>query len=165
VGIQEDSERFFCDVYALEYSEENQRLNDFKSRDAWEFRLFDAWGQCYLAADTARGHGDAASWVLWGGYEIAHEAASWVSLNLIAHDSLTQDTYNQAVGRSIATRHRTGDLHQLCFDAVVGGRLDLTLAGIPKGTRLRTFRPPLQLPSREASLRLRQRAAEQERRA
>jgi hypothetical protein len=57
---------------------------------------------------------------------------------VVGHDSLLQDTFNQSVGRAIGTRHPSGDLARLSFDAMVEGRLDLTLAGVSRGTRLRT---------------------------
>lgn len=137
MGIEEDTARFWLDVSRLDYSEENERRNDYKSRDAWEFRLFDAWGHCYIAAATVREVGENATWVLGTGYEVLHEGFSWVTLNLLPHDSFAQDTYNQAVGRSIGESHPTGDLHWLCFEAMLNGRLDLTLAGISRGGRLR----------------------------
>jgi hypothetical protein len=64
------------------------------------------------------------------------------------------------VGRSIGLRHPTGDLYALCFDAMVEGRLDLTLAGIPRGTRLHAYRPRLQTPYCTAEAARRQRTSD-----
>lgn len=128
--------QFFRDVSQLEYTSENQRQNDYRSRDSWQMRLFDAWGHAFLGAAATRDTGEPSAWLLGGGNEVLHEGLSWVTLGVLGHDSFQQDTYNQAVGRSIGTTHPTGDLGQLCFAAMVDGRLDLTLAGIPRGTRL-----------------------------
>ncbi len=132
----EDAEAFFIKIRQLDYTAEIELAFDYRGRDSWEMRLFDAWGHCYLGAASANSVGEPATWVLGGGYELLHEAASWVSLNMIAHDSFPQDTYNQAVGRAIGVRHPNGNYGDLCYDAMVEGRLDLTLAGVPRGTRL-----------------------------
>ncbi|HWA58699.1 MAG TPA: hypothetical protein VG692_15675 [Gemmatimonadales bacterium] len=128
--------QFFRDVSQLEYTAENQRRNDFRSRDSWEMRLFDAWGHCFMGAAATRDLGEPGAWFLGGGSEVLHEGLSWLTIGLLGHDSIQQDTYNQAVGRSLGTRHPTGDLGPLCFTAMIDGRLDLTLAGIPRGTHL-----------------------------
>ena len=66
-----------------------------------------------------------------------HEVLSQISWGLIEHDSLDQDLYNQAVGREIGLHQLDGDLYEICFDAMMRGRLDLTLAGVvPRGRSL-----------------------------
>ena len=135
------AERFFHDVSQIEYSPENQLRNDFRSRDSWEMRLFDAWGHCFMgAAATHNLKGERDAWLLGTGAEVLHEGLSWITLNMVAHDSFIQDTFNQAVGRSIAIAHPRSDFARLSFDAMVQGRLDLTLAGISRGTVLRRIR-------------------------
>lgn len=136
----EVAEQFFRDVSQIEYTREIEIRNDFRSRDSWEMRLFDAWGHCFMGAAATRSLGEPVSWALGGGYEVLHEGISWITLNLVSHDSLIQDTFNQAVGRSIGPAHTTGDLGRPCFDAMVQGRLDLTLAGVPRDTPLRRTR-------------------------
>ncbi len=132
----EVADQFFLDVRQLEYTQENLRRNDFRSRNAWEMRLFDAWGHCFLGAAATRDVGEPSAWVLGGGSEVLHEGVSWITLGLEPHESFRQDTFNQAVGRAIGTAHPAGDLARLCFDAMVEGRLDLTLAGLPRGARI-----------------------------
>ena len=51
-------------------------------------------------------------------------------------DTTTQDRYNRAVGRSIGAADADSDLYELCFDAMVEGRLDLTDAGVARGRAL-----------------------------
>jgi len=137
MGLMEDSERFFVEASQLEYTEENRRDYDFRTRDQWVMRLFDAWGHCYLGASWTRDVGERATWGLGTAWELLHEVCVNLSLNLLPHDSFSQDMFNQAVGRSIGSAHRTGDLYRLTFDAMLAGRLDLTLAGIPRGSTLR----------------------------
>jgi hypothetical protein len=153
---EEDAAQFFLDVGQLEYTDENRLRNDFRSRDSWEMRLFDAWGHCYMGAAATNDLGERSAWALGGGSEVLHEGLSWISLNFVAHDSFSQDTYNQSVGRAIGTRHPGGDFARLSFDAMVEGRLDLTLAGIPRGTRLRRIRYAVVRPTTPARIRLEQ---------
>jgi len=134
---EEDTIWFWQEVQTLDYSAENERANDYRSRDSWEDRLFDAWGHCVLGAYSANDLGDPAAWAPGTGYEGLHEGMSWLTLNLVQHDSLTQDYFNQSVGRSIGVANPTGNYARLSFEAMINGRLDLTLAGIPRGTRLR----------------------------
>lgn len=145
--------QFFRDISRVEYTQENVQRNDFRSRDSWEMRLFDAWGHCFMGAAATRDIGESSTWVFGVGHEVLHEGLSWLTLGIVGHDSLIQDTFNQAVGRAIGTRHRTGDLARLSYDAMIEGRLDLTLAAIPRGTHLRTSLPAR--PSSGPAVRLR----------
>lgn len=158
----EEVEQFFRDIRLLEYTPENQRNNNFRSRDSWEYRLWDAWGHCFQGAATTRDlRSERVAWLLGTGAEVLHEGLARLSVELLPkhfgrlpptypdwlptwptmeHDSFVQDTFNQAVGRSIGTAHPRGNFARLSFDAMVQGRLDLTLAGIPRGTVLRRIR-------------------------
>ena len=51
------------------------------------------------------------------------------------HDSYDTDTYNQAVGRDIATRHGGEDLIVACTQAYLSGRLMVGPAATPCGFR------------------------------
>ncbi len=127
--------RFIQDVERrLEYDEETARWNFNEGRDRgdWAQRLFDAWGHCYIAACMTRVVPEVDTWALGTFLEYFHEALS----DVVGHDSLSQDLYNQAVGRQIGLDQPSGDLYEITFDAMMRGRLDLTLAGVPRGRAL-----------------------------
>ena len=132
--------RFADDVLSrIEYDEETERwnVNEGRSRGEWAQAMYDAWGHCYIAACMTRGVPEVDTWALGTFYEVLHEVFSQVSLGLIEHDSLDQDLYNQAVGREIGLHQPDGDLYEICFDAMMRGRLNLTLAGVvPRGRAL-----------------------------
>jgi hypothetical protein len=136
---EDDVGRFFRNLISVDFSDEIQRQIDFRSREYWEMRLYDAWGHCFLGAASTRSISEPLTWAIGGSYEIVHEGLAMLlfGVYLVEHDSYAQDTFNQAVGRSIGTANPTGDLGQICFDAMMSGRLDLTQAGIPRGGRLR----------------------------
>ena len=132
--------RFGDDVLSrIEYDEETERwnVNEGRSRGEWAQAMYDAWGHCYIAACMTRGVPEVDTWALGTFYEVLHEVFSQVSLGLIEHNSLDQDLYNQAVGREIGLHQPDGDLYEICFDAMMRGRLNLTLAGVvPRGRAL-----------------------------
>jgi hypothetical protein len=140
--------RFREDVWTLAYDDDIARYNENEGRTQgdWASALWDAWGYCYIAACHTRGNAESSTWFLGHAYDVAavlgHELwASTLGLldprDMEQGDTTRQDTYNRAVGSSIATAHPTGDLYELCFDAMMQGRLDLTAAGVPRGRRLR----------------------------
>lgn len=150
---EEEAQRFFQRIANLDYSEFELSF-DYRGRDRWEMRLFDAWGHCFMGAAAADDLGDPSAWFFGGAHEFLKEGLSWVSLNTLAHDSLPQDLFNQAVGRSIGVRNSGGNFGDLCYDAMVEGRLDLTLAGVPRGGRLSRAGPgPTAARSRGETLR------------
>jgi hypothetical protein len=129
------TDRFIQDVERrIEYDEETARWNFNEGRvfGDWAQRLFDAWGHCYIAACMTRVVPEVDTWALGTFLEYLHEALSGV----VGHDSLSQDLYNQAVGRQIGLDQPSGDLYEITFDAMMRGRLDLTLAGVPRGRAL-----------------------------
>jgi hypothetical protein len=132
--------RFADDVLnRVEYDEETDRwnVNEGRDRGDWAQAMYDAWGHCYIAACMTRGVPEVDTWALGTFYEVLHEVFSQVSLGLIEHNSLDQDLYNQAVGREIGLHQPDGDLYEICFDAMMRGRLNLTLAGVvPRGRAL-----------------------------
>lgn len=134
------------------------------SRDQRENCLFDAWGHCFLGAASTRSLGEPLTWALGGAYEVMHETLAICLPLFVHHDSFIQDTFNQSVGRSIGLSHPTGHLGALSFEAMAGGRLDLTLAGVGRGARLRPGGCP-NLRATEARLERRALALEREREA
>ena len=132
--------RFADDVLArIEYDEETERwnVNEGRDRGEWAEAMYDAWGHCYIAACLTRGVPEVDTWALGTFYEVLHEVFAQVSLGVIGHNSLDQDLYNQAVGREIGLHQPDGDLYEICFDAMMRGRLNLTLAGVvPRGRAL-----------------------------
>jgi hypothetical protein len=141
-------DRFAADVNTLEYDEDIARYNanEGRTRGDWGSALWDAWGYCYIAACHTRGNAESSTWFLGHAYDavamVLHEAWEASPLGWIAPgengDTTRQDTYNRAVGSTIATHEDPeGDLYQQCFDAMMQGRLDLTAAGVPRGRRLR----------------------------
>ena len=148
-----DATRFFLQTAQLDYSREIRLRNDFRSRDTWVMDLFDAWGHCLCGAASTRDIGETATWFLGGGYELLHEGISQITIGLVEHNSYSQDSYNQAVGRSIGAGYPTGDLGQLSFDAMISGRLNLTLAGVPLGGRITRLLGDFQTPSMSTIMR------------
>ncbi len=155
---------FLCTWQALDYADQFSRdvtsrieyddevriwnRNNGLSQGDWGQALYDAWGHCYIAACLTRESSEVAAWSLGSLYEVSHEIIAQVGRSFFwdhfpivgdsfTHDSINQDTYNQAVGRSLGMQHSEGgDLYEICFDAMMAGRLDLTLAGIPRGRPL-----------------------------
>jgi len=141
----EHAARFGDDVNTLVYDDETRRYNENegRTREDWALALYDAWGYCYIAACHTRDNPEWTTWVLGGAYDAIavtlHEAWGAVPGWFFPsqdRDTTTQDQYNRAVGRDIANDHPTGDLYQLCFDAMVEGRLDLSAAGVARGRSL-----------------------------
>jgi hypothetical protein len=134
------ADQFTDDVLRrVEYDEVTERwnINEGRDRGEWAQAMYDAWGHCYIAACMTRQVPEVVTWSLGTFYEVLHELLSQLSLGLIEHNSLSQDLYNQAVGREIGLHHPSGDLYEICFEAMMHGRLDLTLAGVvPRGRSL-----------------------------
>jgi DNA-directed RNA polymerase subunit M/transcription elongation factor TFIIS len=133
------NDRFADDVLRrIEYDEETRQWNVNEGRDEgdWAQAMFDAWGHCYIAACLGRRVPEHETSAAGTFYEILHEAFSHATHGIIEHDSLTQDLYNQAVGRDIGLHQPDGDLYEICFNAMMQGRLDLTLAGVARGRAL-----------------------------
>jgi hypothetical protein len=134
------ADQFADDVLRrVEYDETTERwnINEGRDRGEWAQAMYDAWGHCYIAACMTRQVPEVVTWSLGTFYEVLHELLSQLSLGLIEHNSLSQDLYNQAVGREIGLHHPSGDLYEICFEAMLRGRLDLTLAGVvPRGRSL-----------------------------
>ncbi len=140
------TERFIADVRrTVVYDEETRRYNENEglTEGDWGSALFDAWGYCYIAACLRRESSELTTWALGESYDAIaltlHEAweatAGWVSPSE-DRDTTTQDRYNRAVGRSIGAADADSDLYELCFDAMVEGRLDLSAAGVARGRAL-----------------------------
>ena len=140
------TERFIADVRrTVVYDEETRRYNENEglTEGDWGSALFDAWGYCYIAACLRRESSELTTWALGESYDAIaltlHEAwqatAGWV-LPSEDRDTTTQDRYNRAVGRSIGAADADSDLYELCFDAMVEGRLDLSAAGVARGRSL-----------------------------
>ena len=143
--------RFGEDLRTVEYDEETRRYNanEGRTRDDWALALYDAWGYCYIAACHTRDNPEWTTWLLGGTYDAialtlheAWQATGGIFVPSQDRDTTTQDRYNRAVGRDIANDHPTGDLYQLCFDAMMEGRLDLSAAGVARGRRLRRTGSP-----------------------
>lgn len=133
------NDRFADDVLRrIEYDEETRQwnVNEGRDRGDWAQAMFDAWGHCYIAACLGRRVPEHETSAAGTFYEILHEAFSHATHGIIEHDSLTQDLYNQAVGRDIGLHQPDGDLYEICFNAMMQGRLDLTLAGVARGRAL-----------------------------
>lgn len=143
--------RFIQDVYnRIEYDDEARAWNhnEGRSQGDWARALYDAWGHCYIAACLTIEHSEAAAYMLGSLYEVGHELFAQIGSSFFLdhlpvlgdsfrHNSLSQDTYNQAVGRSIGNQYSEGqELYEICFDAMMAGRLDLTIAGVPRGRPL-----------------------------
>jgi hypothetical protein len=140
------TEQFIADLRSsIVYDDETRRYNENEGRTEgdWGMALFDAWGYCYIAACLRRESSELTTWALGESYDAIaltlHEAweatAGWVAPSQ-DEDTTTQDRYNRAVGRSIGASDATGDLYQLCFDAMAEGRLDLSAAGVARGRSL-----------------------------
>ncbi len=139
------TERFIADLRSVVYDDETRRWNENEGRTEgdWGMALFDAWGYCYIAACLRRESSELTTWALGESYDAIaltlHEAwqatAGWVAPS-DDRDTTTQDRYNRAVGRSIGAADADSDLYELCFDAMVEGRLDLSAAGVARGRSL-----------------------------
>jgi hypothetical protein len=140
------SDRFADDVNArIVYDDETRRWNENEGRDRgdWGEALFDAWGYCFIAACHQRQSsgtaalGTAYDVIATAGHELWQATAGWFSPSG-DRDTTTQDAFNRDVGIAIARDHPDGDLYELCFDAMVEGRLDLSAAGVARGRALTT---------------------------
>lgn len=135
-------DRFSNDVgqrISYDHETESWNRNEGRTEDDWLQAIYDAWGHCYIAACMTRRVPEVETWAAGTLYELLHEAFAQVPpfSFVVGHNSLSQDYYNQAVGRDIGVNHPDGDLYEICFDAMMHGRLDLTLAGVvPRGRPL-----------------------------
>jgi hypothetical protein len=91
-----------------------------RSRPVWRAE-WDAWGHAVTGAYTTSAGSAGEAHALGSTIESAREGLR--GLGIMEHDSYTTDTYNQAVGRDIATRHGGDDLIAACTQAYLSGRL------------------------------------------
>jgi len=143
-GMHRD--RFAEDLNArVVYDDETRRWNENEGRTVgdWGGALYDAWGYCFIAACHQRQSagtsalGTAYDVVATAGHELWGATGGWLFPSG-DRDTTTQDAFNREVGIAIARDHPDGDLYELCFDAMVEGRLDLTDAGVARGRALTT---------------------------
>jgi hypothetical protein len=92
-----------------------------RGRPVWRAE-WDAWGHAVVAAFTTAVGSEGEAWLFGSAAEVAREGLR--GLGVMEHDSYSQDTYNQAVGRDIASRFGpSGDLLGACTQAYLSGRL------------------------------------------
>ena len=88
-----------------------------------ESRDWDAFGHCWMGVEFTRYHGPILHWAATWSYEIARELG-YDEARRGRHDSFSQDTHNEAVGRRLAYQHGTAS--SLSDAAYRSGQLNLT---------------------------------------
>ena len=115
--MKEQTRRYIRTAYRDGHYQTSNRRLQFLSEDR-----IDAFGHCYMGCKGSRTCGDFSTFILGEGRENARE---FTRIFAIGHNSYHEDLFNQRLGRELNRRSPSAHCFDLCYRAVVDGRVRL----------------------------------------